>query len=97
MTPIAIQYSVSPWQNAIMATAPTKGYDCEFISEVTNEYKCPECKNVLRDPHRVSCCDEEYCKACITPLLRNKNLAHSVEKKKLISPNARKSNGILIN
>ena len=55
-----------------MATAPTKGYDCEFISEVPNEYKCPICKHVLRDPHRVSCCDEEYCKACITPLMRNK-------------------------
>ncbi len=46
-----------------------KGYDYEFTSEVPNEYKCPECKKVLRDPHRVSCCDEEYCKACITPLL----------------------------
>lgn len=55
-----------------MATAPTKGYDCEFISKVPNEYKCPKCKHVLRDPHRVSCCDEEYCKTCITPFLRNK-------------------------
>ena len=96
MSPIAIQYSISPRQNAIMATAPTKGYDCEFISKVPNEYKCPECKNVLRDPHRVSCCDEEYCKACITPLLRNKKPCPQCGKK-LISPNARKSNGILIN
>ena len=55
-----------------MATAPVKGYNCEFISEVSNEYKCPECKCILREPHRVHCCDEEYCKACITPLFKNK-------------------------
>ena len=54
-----------------MATAPTKGYDCEFISEVPSQCKCPECKCVLRDPHRVSCCDEEYCKVCIMRVLRD--------------------------
>ena len=56
----------------MMATAPIKGYDCDFISEVPSQCKCPECKYVIRDPHRVSCCDEEYCKACIEPVLENK-------------------------
>ena len=47
------------------------GYDCEFISEVPNHYKCPICTKVLRDPYRVSCCDEEYCKTCIEQVLRD--------------------------
>ena len=55
-----------------MAIAPTARYDCEFISEVLSQYKCPECKCVLRDPHRVSCCDEEYCKVCIELILEDK-------------------------
>ena len=55
----------------MQATVPTEGYDCEFISEFPNEYKCPICEKVLRDPHRVSCCDEEYCKVCIEPRLKN--------------------------
>ena len=54
---------------AAMATAPTKGYDCEFISEVPSHCKCPICECVLRDPQRVSCCDEEYCKECILQVL----------------------------
>ena len=55
-----------------MATAATKGYDCEFVSEVPDQCKCPICKCVLRDPHRVSCCEEEYCKTCIEPILEGK-------------------------
>ena len=52
-----------------MATVPKKGYDCEFISEVPDDYKCPICKCVFRDPHRVSCCEEEYCKECIEQVI----------------------------
>ena len=52
-----------------MVTAPKKGYDCEFISEVPSQCKCPICKCILRDPQRVSCCDEEYCKECIMQVL----------------------------
>ena len=47
------------------------GYNCVFISDIPDHFKCPECKKVLRDPQRVSCCDEEYCKACIEQMLRD--------------------------
>ena len=47
------------------------GYDCEFAAEVPSNCKCPICENVLRDPYRVSCCEEEYCKACIEQVLRD--------------------------
>ena len=46
------------------------GYDCEFVAEVPSNCKCPICEKVLRDPHRVSCCEEEYCKACIEEVLK---------------------------
>ena len=54
-----------------MAVAPARGYECEFVNEVHEHFKCPICENVLRDPHRVSCCDEEYCKECIEQALRD--------------------------
>ena len=54
-----------------MATAPKKGYDCEFTSEVPDNCKCPLCKKVFRDPQRVSCCEEEYCKECIEQVFRD--------------------------
>ena len=54
-----------------MATAPNKGHDCEFTSTVPTIYYCSICKKVIRDPQRVSCCEEEYCKACIEQSLRD--------------------------
>ena len=57
-------------QCVTMATVATKGYDCElFISQVPSQYKCPICKCVIRDVHRVTCCDEEFCKICIMQVL----------------------------
>ena len=56
-----------------MATAPNEGYDHElFTSTVPMIYNCSKCKKVLRDPQRVSCCEEEYCKECIDKVIRDK-------------------------
>ncbi len=47
------------------------GYNCEFVNEVPGNCKCPVCENVFQDPQRVSCCEEEYCRACIEQALRD--------------------------
>ena len=52
-------------------TMAAAGYNYEFVDEVPGNCKCPICKKVFRDPQRVSCCEEEYCRACIEQSLRD--------------------------
>ena len=49
----------------------TGGYSCELVPDVPSNCKCPICEKIFRDPHRVSCCEEEYCKACIEESLKD--------------------------
>ena len=48
------------------------GYDCEFVGEHPQEqYKCPICLLVLRDPQQVTCCGNSYCKVCIDRVVKD--------------------------
>ena len=48
------------------------GYDCEFVGEHPQEqYKCPICLLVLRDPQQVTCCGKSYCKVCIDRVVKD--------------------------
>ncbi len=44
------------------------GFDCEFIEPSPKRYvqsECPVCRQIIREPHQVTCCGKKFCKACI--------------------------------
>ena len=43
----------------------TRGYRCQFVSEVSHDLLCGSCELVARDPHITDCCGKEFCKGCI--------------------------------
>ena len=49
------------------------GYDCEFVGEHPKHQqpKCPICKLILRDPQKVTCCGNSYCKVCIDRVVKD--------------------------
>lgn len=50
------------------------GYDCEFIDPPSTslvQSECSICLMILRSPHLISCCGQNYCKDCIQQVLNN--------------------------
>ena len=47
------------------------GYDCEFVSPPPKSLECPVCLLILRDPHVISCCGNEFCQVCIERVQRD--------------------------
>ena len=45
-----------------------KGYQCDFVSQVSDEMQCKLCHNVARDLTMTMCCCQHYCRECIAPL-----------------------------
>ena len=41
------------------------GYDLEFLESPPDDYECPVCQLVLKDPQIVDCCGIKYCLGCI--------------------------------
>lgn len=41
------------------------GFDYDFVEPPDEEYKCPICLLVLRDPHQTECCGNHFCQRCI--------------------------------
>ena len=41
------------------------GYQCQFVSEVSDDLLCGACQRVAREPHITDCCGGHFCKACI--------------------------------
>ena len=41
------------------------GYDFEFVTTPPKFLECPVCLLILRDPHVISCCGNEFCQLCI--------------------------------
>lgn len=39
-----------------------KGYECKLVHE---PLKCGICNHIPREPHTVTCCNENFCKSCI--------------------------------
>ena len=52
------------------ASAPVKGYACEFIDPVPENLYCNSCSLVARKLTFTSCCTESYCYACLAGSLR---------------------------
>ena len=47
------------------------GYDYEFVSPPPKSLECPVCLLILRDPHIISCCGNEFCQVCIERVKRD--------------------------
>ena len=47
------------------ASEKENGYQCQFVSEVSEDLLCGACKRVAREPHITDCCGGHFCKACI--------------------------------
>ena len=41
------------------------GYQCQFVSEVSDDLLCGACQRVAREPHITDCCGGHCCRACI--------------------------------
>ena len=57
------------------ASAPSRkigGHDLDFVQEPDEQYVCPVCLLVLRDPHLTGCCGHHYCQSCVQRLKRDK-------------------------
>ena len=46
----------------------TGGYDFKFVDKVSEEFICPICLLVLKDPHLTGCCGHHFCETCITKI-----------------------------
>ena len=44
------------------------GYQCQFVDSV-EDYECPLCLHVTREPFLTSCCGQHFCQICINRIL----------------------------
>ena len=51
-----------------MAAPHLSGYQCEFVDSV-EDYECPLCLHVTREPSLTSCCGQHFCQTCINKIL----------------------------
>ena len=49
----------------------TGGYSFEFVDPVPEDYNCPICLQVLRDPHLTSCCGHHLCETCLNRIKKS--------------------------
>ena len=49
------------------ASSQAGGHQCEFVEQVSEEFKCKKCSLVARDLSITVCCGEYYCQVCISP------------------------------
>ena len=41
------------------------GYDCDFVEPPPKRLECAICLLVVRDPHVISCCGNQFCRQCM--------------------------------
>ena len=51
-----------------MASPQQSGYQCQFVDSV-EDYECPLCLHVTREPVLTSCCGQHFCQVCISRIL----------------------------
>ena len=44
------------------------GYECDFVSEVPEDYTCIVCLHALKDPVQIADCGHRLCKPCYNQL-----------------------------
>ena len=54
--------------NRKMAAPHPSDYQCEFVDSV-EDYECPLCLHVTREPSLTSCCGQHFCQTCIDRIL----------------------------
>ena len=47
------------------------GHQNKFLEEVSEEFRCRECKNIAKDITIALCCSDYYCQSCISPYHEN--------------------------
>ena len=43
----------------------------EFTEPLPEDYQCPICHEVLKEPQMTNCCGGDYCRGCISQILKN--------------------------
>ncbi len=67
-TDIEYNYYSCDTPNTKMASPQLSGYRCEGVESV-EDYECPLCLHVTREPSLTSCCGQHFCQACIQKIL----------------------------
>ena len=49
--------------------AEAGGYDLEFLEEPKEDYECPICQLVMKEPQIVDCCGYKYCFGCVNRVM----------------------------
>ncbi len=57
------------------------GFNCEFVEPPREQFECPICLLVLREPHQASCCGYRFCQSCIQNV---DDVCPTCKKKKLV-------------
>ena len=67
---MAIIYTAPVFAAAVLSTKPPTavvevgGYDYDFVDEEYEEYVCPACMLVMRQPALTRCCGKHFCLSC---------------------------------
>lgn len=51
------------------------GFECEFVENPPEKFPqvdCPVCLSILREPHQVTCCGNNFCRTCIERVKKKK-------------------------
>ena len=48
-----------------VASGYVGGFECSFIGDI-EDFECPLCLHVTRDPNLTSCCGQHFCQSCIS-------------------------------
>ena len=65
----------SPFKASARKALMTRGgYACEFVVKPPDllQTDCSICLDILREPHLISCCGNNFCGGCILPVLKGK-------------------------
>ena len=54
-----------------VASGYAGGFECSFIGDV-EDFECPLCLHVTRDPYLTSCCGQHFCQSCISRIITDR-------------------------
>ena len=54
-----------------VASGDVGGFECSFIGDV-EDFECPLCLHVTRDPNLTSCCGQHFCQSCISRIITDR-------------------------
>ena len=78
------------------ASSQTCGHQNEFLEEVSEEFRCRECKNIAKDITIALCCSDYYCQTCISPYHENSKPCPGCGQEKFsLAPHVRHRKSIL--